>query len=303
MYEHEGLQWRRVPGATSTFEELIAARTFFRDTHEAARWNPWLREDHEHELEAAMAVMQDWTRAEPDFRQWTAEETEEWLADGDRRRDAQDAALRERWKRDEHRFNPDLFANRRALLEQESILAHLEDELEEFRSGRRFPAMSEERRARDVSELEERRLRREARLAELRRAVGDPEFVVNSLGQSPSDRRYANLLTFKYDRERNVRELRTRLLELRAQLNASTDKGERKALREKIHRDDAELTYWLAIAPLDSQDMCSECPTPLSGHGWVSVGLRGAAPCPAWPGWAARMRRARELLLEAVERR
>lgn len=72
VFEHDGLLWKRRAGARFTFEELAAPRTFFMQTNEAALWNPWLRDDREVELESAMAVMQEWTRAEPDFRQWTA---------------------------------------------------------------------------------------------------------------------------------------------------------------------------------------------------------------------------------------
>jgi hypothetical protein len=303
VFEHDGLLWKRRPGAKSTFEELAAARTFFQETHEAAGWDPWLRDDRADELDAAMAVMQEWTRAEPDFRQWTAQETEEWLEEGQRRREADEAALQARWETDKSRFDPDIFAARCALLEQKSIQAHIESELDEFRSGRRYPAMAAARRGQEIADLEEKLGRCAATLVGLRETVGDPELVVNKLGQLPHDRRYANLLSFKYEREHEVRELRRRLPELRAELKATNDKEERKKLREQVSRDEQELAYWLGVGPLVADDMCSECATPLSGHGWVSRGLHGAAPCPAWPGWAARMNKVREMLLEAAERR
>jgi hypothetical protein len=84
VFEHGGLLWKRRPGARSTFEELAAARSFFMQTNEAALWDPWLRDDRASELDAAMEIMQEWTSAEPDFRQWTAEETQRWLDEGGR---------------------------------------------------------------------------------------------------------------------------------------------------------------------------------------------------------------------------
>ncbi|MGN7970205.1 hypothetical protein [Microbacterium sp. 22296] len=126
--------------------------------------------------------------------------------------------------------------------------------------------------------------------------------MVDAQGKLPRDRREANLFWFKFDREREVRALRDRLPGLRVELKAATDKAERKDLREKIARDVVELAHWLSIASLAPEEMCSECPTPLVGHGWVSIGLHGARPCPAWPGWAARMTKVRAMFAEMVER-
>lgn len=302
VFEHDGLLWKRRPGAQSTFAKLAAARSFFLETNEAARWNPWLRGDRAAELDAAMAVMQEWTRAEPDFRQWTEQETQQWLDEGDRARAAARAEEEARWERDKALFNADLFADRRALLEQESIHMHVVEELEEVRTGRRLSGMVGERRQTEIAELEQRLAASEGRLARLRKSVPDPEAVVSERGQLPSDRRYSNFLTYKFDREFKVRDLRRSLPELRAELKLATDREDRKKLRDKVGHEQAELNYWLAVEPLTAEQMCSECPTPLTGHGWVSRGLHGARPCPAWPGWAARRKKVREMFLEMVAR-
>jgi hypothetical protein len=48
-----------------------------------------VREDRAQEYEQATAVFDQWTRAEPDFRPWTAEELDAWMA-------ARDAEFRAR---------------------------------------------------------------------------------------------------------------------------------------------------------------------------------------------------------------
>lgn len=49
--EHEGLFWRAKPGATSTFEESVAARALFIDLHHDEFWNPWRMEEEAVALE------------------------------------------------------------------------------------------------------------------------------------------------------------------------------------------------------------------------------------------------------------
>lgn len=302
VFEHEAMLWKPSPDSEATFEQFVEAYDFFVKTYQDASWNPWVTDDLATELESAQTVMHQWTRAEPDFRQWTEEETRAWLEEGRLRHKAEREATEARWERDKARFDADAFAGRRALLEQESILLHLTAELDEFESGRRFPGWSERQRADEVAELRRRLSACETNVAQLREAVGDPEAVVDELGRLPHDRREDNLFWFKFDRERNVRALRTKVPELRAELKTSSDKEDRKRLRAELAREEEELAYLLAIEPLNADEMCSECGTPLTGHGWVSIGRHGAHPCPGWPGWAARVEEAREMLLAAAER-
>lgn len=177
VFEDQGVLWKREPGATSTFEELIASRSFFIDTHQDALWNPWVTDDKEAELDAAMATIREWTRAEPDFRQWTAEETEAYLEEGRRSREAERAETEARWEHDKTRFDPELFAARRSLLEQESLQLHFQSELEEFRSGRRYPAMAPEKREKEITDLEAKLARCNESLLSLRGTVGIPSWL------------------------------------------------------------------------------------------------------------------------------
>ena len=303
VFPHEDMLWKPMPDAETSFEQFVEAYGFFVKTHQDATWNPWVRDDLAPELESAQSVMSQWTRAEPDFRQWTEEETRAWLEEGRLRHKAERDSTEARWERDKARFDPHAFANRRALLEQESILIHLTAELDEFESGRRYPGWSEKQRADKVAELRKQISGCEEKLARLREAVGDPEAVVDQRGRLPRDRREDNLLSFKFDRQQKVRVLRTKVPGLRAELKASGDKEDRKRLRAELAREEEELAYLLAIEPLTASEMCSECRTPLTGHGWVSIGRHGAHPCPAWPGWAARLEKALEILHTAAERR
>lgn len=67
VHEHEGLLWRAKPGATSTFEESIAARKLFVDLHADEFWIPWRMEEEADAFERAQRVMAEWERAEPNF--------------------------------------------------------------------------------------------------------------------------------------------------------------------------------------------------------------------------------------------
>jgi hypothetical protein len=65
VFEHQGLLWRPKQGATTTAEVFLAARDLFLALNEESRWNPWVLEDRADDLEQAMSVMAQWTRAEP----------------------------------------------------------------------------------------------------------------------------------------------------------------------------------------------------------------------------------------------
>lgn len=48
--------------------------------------------------------------------------------------------------------------------------------------------------------------------------------------------------------------------------------------------------------------MCSECVSPARWHGYVTTGANpDAGPCPAWPRWAQRIRKVREMIAVAVK--
>jgi len=135
---------------------------------------------------------------------------------------------------------------------------------------------------------------------ELAAAVGDPEAVPDEHGWLPGDRREQMLMIFRPGRERDVRALRAQLAEFRAQLDSAAGRPARADLRAALDRASRRLDGLLDIPALTAGDMCSECPAPMSRHGWVTPPFQG--PCPGWPGWAARLRKARAILDTAPAR-
>jgi hypothetical protein len=295
VVEHDGMLWKPKRGATATFEEFVAARALFVSLHRDNRWNPWVLEDRGVEYEHALQVMDQWRRAEPGFRALTAKQVEARMAKQDRARERQRVKEEsERAARAAH-YDPKRVEARLALIEHQSRLEHELAEVADFRSGSRFPAMDPKRRHEEIAKLEESIEHRRREIERLTVVVGDPEEAVDEHGWLPRERRERMLLRYKYSiREPKVRRLRQEILQLEAALNAATEKKERQELRRKVDSARWELDELLAVPPLTAEEMCSECPTPMSQHGWVTPPFEG--PCPAWPGWAARLRRAREIL-------
>jgi hypothetical protein len=298
-HELEGMLVAPRVGATSTFEEYAAARIVFIEINEDARWNPWVHEDRALEERSAMTVMEQWRRAEPGFRQLTDPEVWEMLDEVGRRSDAEFAHDAAREKQDKERHDAKREQARLSLLEQESILSRQRQEMVELRAGR-YPAMSEERRVAKIAQIEHATNARETQIAILAAIVGDREDIVDKYGRLPRDRRKASLLRYRLDREHKVRELRARILELKTAATETKDRTERSKLRGELQTAESSLETLLAVPPLTEDDMCSECAQPASRHGWVSPPYDG--PCPAWPGWAERLGRAREILYAATER-
>lgn len=297
VFEHEGRWWTAKPDATASFDEFIVARATLREIHGDSLWNPWVREDRADESDRALAVMEEWTRAEPGFRQMTEQEIDEMFAESDRRIDAEHAADIERWERDKERYDSEREAARLALIEHRSRFEHVSGELE------RFSAMDQSRQSgwtRHIAELEKEEKTHPPEIERLEALVGDPENVVDVHGYLPRDRRSTMLVYYRLDRERDVRELRKVIPELTSALKATTDKAERSKLRSDLQGARYKLERLLAVPPLDAENMCSECPKPAAKHGWVSPPYD--APCPAWPRWGARLEKVRQMLLEIAER-
>jgi len=132
VFEHEGLLWKSKPETTSAFTQLLEARSTLREITKDSLWSPWVREEREEESDAALAVMEQWTRAEPGFRQMTEQEVDEMLAESDRRSAAAHAADVERWERDRQRYDPERESARLALLERSSRLKFVTEELARY---------------------------------------------------------------------------------------------------------------------------------------------------------------------------
>lgn len=289
VIEHDGMLWKPRRGATATAEEFITARSLFIDVHRDSRWNPWVLDDRQAELEQAMHVMDQWRRAEPGHRMLTTRQLEARWPRQDRRREQ--ALTKLKAERDARKAHYDeARANARpALLEHRSRVVHEVSEVAGYRDGSRFRKMEPGRRQEEIAALEDSIERRRSEIERLAAIVGDPETVVDHNGWLPKDRREYMLFWYRLDRARTVKQLRIEIPELAAS-------AERKD-RVKADLKRRRLDELLAVPPLTADEMCSDCPTPIAKHGWVTPPFDG--PCPAWPGRGARLRRAREMLESA----
>lgn len=297
--EPDGTLWKPEPWATASAEEFSAARALIISLNEERRWNPWVAEDRADDLAAADAVFDQWTRAEPDFRPLSDEGIDERLKTQDARIAARVARREaERLARVVH-FDEDRAAARLRLLEREAQLEHALDGRAALASGERAPAMEPSRRAAEIEELDTRIDQVRTDVDRLRVLVGDRESVVDEHGRLPADRRAITHMYFRIRREREVRELRASVSDIEQRLTSKgLDKSDRASLRRKLASDSRRLTQLAAMPPLTEADMCSECVSPSSWHGYTAWGgdFRTIAPCPAWPDWAARLQKVRAML-------
>jgi hypothetical protein len=253
--EHDGMSWKPRRGSTATSEEFIAARSLWIDLHADARWNPWVLDDRASDLDRAGDVIDQWARAEPNFRRLTLKQWDVRMARWNREFSAERNRVEERRERDRARYDPEREAARLALLEHQSRLDYELGEVGGLHTGTRFPGMADARRAAEIADLDTQIAGRQAEVERLAAVVGDPEDVIDSRGWLPQDRRELMLTIFSSRRYVEVRELRPQL----------TPDG-----------------------------MCSECATPAARHGWCTPPSEG--PCPAWPRWAARVQKARQMM-------
>lgn len=129
------------------------------------------------------------------------------------------------------------------------------------------------------------------------------EAVADENGWLPAERREFVLQVFAAQRTKEVRELRERVTGHRAELKTAKGRAERAPISDALRKDSVRLEFLEAIPPLTAADMCSECVTPLSWHGYrwqVSEANPGCGPCPAWPHWGQRLRKVREMLLTSA---
>jgi hypothetical protein len=278
VIEVDGMLWKPRPGATASAEQFVAARTLFIELNNDARWNPWVRDERATDIDAAVEVMGQWQRAEPGHRhlslkQWEAREA--------------------RRERDKERYDEGRSRARLRLIEAQSTVDHVLTELAGFRGGTRFPAMDPKRRESEIQDLEQKVERLRVEVEYLSPIVGDPEDVVDENGWLPRDRREQTWWSYRFDRERRVRALKQQLPELETALNATTDRAERRDRRAKVAEASRDLERLISQGPFTAEEMCSECATPMAHHGWV---WPPGHPCPAWPGWAARLNEVRKML-------
>ncbi|MGH3117029.1 MAG: hypothetical protein ACRDQ2_07935 [Gaiellales bacterium] len=244
--------------------------------------------------------MGQWQRAEPGHRHMSLKQWEARQARRERKREKQRAKDEARRERDKARYDDLRSAARLRLIEVQSRLDFELSELAGFRDGTKFPAMETKRRASEIEELEQKVERLQAEVDRLTPIVENPEDVVDEHGWLPRDRREQTWWSYRLDRERKVRDLKQQLPELEAAVQATTDRAERRDRRAKLAEATRDLERLIAEGPFTAEEMCSECATLMAHHGWVWPPGR---PCPAWPGWDARMREARKMLESFAKRR
>jgi uncharacterized small protein (DUF1192 family) len=286
----DGRLWKPKPGATSTGEEFAHARSLILEIHRDASWNPWVEEDRAQEYEQAMAVRAQWTRAEPGFRQLTSEELDVQMAAWDAEFQAREAERDRQQAARVALYDEGREQVRLALLEQQAILRHRTEELDDVRARRQLPATPEQQHREQIAELEESVAAVRTEVARLQEEVGDVETVVDQDGWLPQERREVALTLFSARRCCEIRELRERVREQQAGLTATMGRAERARIREALNRDTRRLEFLMAIPRLEAADMCSECALPAGWHGYRTTGANPEVrPCPAWPRWAQRI--------------
>lgn len=299
IVEHEGMLWKPCPGATTTFETFAQARARFLDAHDHVSWNPWDHHLLEEAEEAFVAVHGQWIRAEPGFRPLTSAESqarmERWDVEFEAEQQRKSAARAERARH----YDRARETARLQLLEDESILHAAVQELDELGGGSRFPAMPESRRTDALKDQQGKIARYQERVEGLKGQVGDPETVMDVHGWLPSERRQLAVTYFGLWREREVIELRSRIDQVQQELKTTTGRSERSAVRSRSSLDEYKLKGLLAVTRPTAEQMCSECNQPQSWDRWRSNvdGLFYTGPCPAWPGWAARIAKAHDMIL------
>lgn len=286
VFEHNGMLWKPKRGCTTTADEFIAAQAVFSEIIHDGRWNPWVRDDRQAEYDHAIEVMDQWRRAEPGHRMLTTRQLEARWAKQDRERDRALAELKKTRESRKTKFNEERATARVALIEQRSRLDYEESVLSGYRDGSRFPGMDSSRRQEKLEELKQFVTLRRSEIERLTPIVGNPETVIDENGWLPHERRGAMFFHYRFDREQKVKRLRTEIPEL----EAAVDRKDRVKLDMKRR----ELNELLAVPPLTPDDMCSDCPTPVADHGWTTPPYWG--PCPAWPGWRARLQKAWTIL-------
>lgn len=301
--------WKPQPGSVASAAEFTRARSLIMEIHRSEPWNPWIREDRAEEYEAAFTVFGQWARAEPGFRQKTREEFraehDQWLADLDARTKAETARRRQEQAARAVAYDPERALARLAFLEQRAALAAAFEERDGIASRQLYPAMPEDARQQRLAELDQTTADITAVVQELGRRAGDAETVADENGWLPSERREFFLHVFAAGRAEEIRKLRARVPRQQAELKPAAGRVKRVPVRDALARDRGRLAFLEAIPPLTAADMCSECATPASWHGYrweLSEANSDRGPCPAWPQWRQRLDKAREMLRASAGR-
>jgi hypothetical protein len=299
IVEHQGLRWKPTADATVSIEEFLSAKVRFIQILDDQVWNPWNQEIHAAELSRLEWILDQWTRAEPGLRPLKDQEFEHRCEQRRTQREAEQAEQARKREARRKLYNPAQEAARLELLENESLLRHGQAELVELRDGTRFPSMDSQRRADEIATLERSLDNCLARVGRLRDQVGDVEAVVDANGALPSERREAALSMFGAWRYCEVTRLREHLESARSTLKTTDDQAAKSEIRTQISLDECKLHVLLAVPRPTADQMCADYPHPAAWHCWTTRGGMAfyAGPCPRWPGHAARVRKAYEILM------
>jgi len=249
------MTWGRKPGAPSTAEELVAAQQHIQAWLKAPErhWNPWDYEEMDVVTEAAFRVRDEWSRegVDPRFTRMSEAEVDadvetrmaEWRAEYDRKATATKARQVEAAKH----YDPDREQARLQLLEDQLSLRRVEEELAGYEDG--TLGMDNVRRGKKILDLEDEKTKWRNRVADLTAEVGDPEAVVDELGQTPADRREHTLSVYSARRHVDVAKIRAQLAELDEQIAAAGKPVDSKlsAQRAMLKMD---LERYLSAPPL-----------------------------------------------------
>jgi hypothetical protein len=298
----DGVTWVRKPGTTTTtavFRAALEQIARWNPNWDLIHWNPWdfeeLEEHHGFDKAtwAALQIRDGW-RKKGERRRRIDVEAE--MARDKARHEREWAAKEARWAKAAKRYDQERHEARLALLEDQMSLRRLEEELSGFRGGNRFPRHP--RRDEEIAKLDQERARWQSSVAELSAKVGDPEAVLDEGGRLPAERRAMNLLTFRFDREREVKQLRAEIDQVDVQLKAAGKPRDSKltATRSVLQM---RMDVLLRIPPLEGDDMCADCSRPLMLHGW-RLSPDGQDYCIAWPRNRAHRKQAYEMFQQMV---
>jgi small-conductance mechanosensitive channel len=193
-----------------------------------------VEEDRTQENQQATAVFEQWTRAEPGFRQLTSEEVDAGMATWDAEFEARNAERDRQQAARVALYDEGREQARLALLEQQAILRHCSQKLDDLRERRRFPAMPEQPRRAQIAELQQSVAAARTAVVRLQEQVGDVETVVDQHGWLPQERRELALSLFSARRCSEVRELRERVREQPTTLQATKGRAERARRRDAV---------------------------------------------------------------------
>lgn len=294
VIEVDGMLWKPRRGAKSSAEEFIAAHQRLCELLDERDWNPWNRDALDTELHQVDAIREQWTRAEEGFRPYSDEEFEAWAAQSQHRAE-QHCMEREHVRAERRaRYDESLDAARLALLEKQAILDHYLNQKGTTLGEKLYPNLEEKIHELDLD------------VTHLRAQVGDPELVVDRNGWVPQERREQLYWEFRWWRQSTVEQLIDQIPQRTTIMKQTTDRAEKSSLRTEIAFMVSKRDALMAVPRPRTEEMCSECAVPHAWHGWTSNGtmaLLGAGPCPAWPGWSVRIRRARQMLMEGAARK